>query len=329
MAAAPEVRPPGVRTPVHLWLRVGGAGPLDTDELVGPAPASSADTGFSLLVGAPGEPLPEFSFVLEAVRSLEPEDRDRLVINVFGAEAGGEISLAQQLADALDTRIRTQHGVFVTQPDGTSHRFAFDARRRPTWRPFAQLCSYWPGRPGAEVDRWWAPCGGLELIAPARFRLTADWAAEVVPAGLVVRPVDAPSDPLLRCAPTHPDHVDLVVDAAGGALLPDGMLTALGRLADSLASSARSRLRLVLVPGIGAASERALGCAVPAPQVWWTPMLDPGAVAGPGQVGSTAPAGPAGAAGTEMAPFAPHPDLPAARLATVLAVNTHGRMLLV
>jgi hypothetical protein len=157
--------------------------------------------------------------------------------------------------------------VLTTDPDGTSHRTAVDSAGAPSWRPFAQLSTYLPGEVGVQVDRWCAPFGQARIMSPARYWLTSDWAVDIVPAGLVVRPVDAGPDPFLRCAPTHPDRVDLVVDTPGGAALPDDMLTVLGRLGDALPAAARVRLRVVLTPEVDPLSERALRWAVPAPQV--------------------------------------------------------------
>ena len=270
LGAAPvtsEIRP---STSAGLWVREAGTSVLDPSAVdqtgVRTVPG---DTRYTLLVGAPGEPLPEIGLIAEAVRSLPPFARDRLVMTVYGSEPEGGLSLAQRVADVLDESVRVHHGILTTDPDGTSHRTAVDDNGRPSWRPFTQLSTYRPGQLGVTVDRWNAPFSGAQLIGPGRYRLTADWVVDVVPAGLIARPATAAPDPLLRCAPTHPERVDLVLDCPNQELLPDDMLTALGRLGDSLAPSARSRLRLLLTPGVRPASERALRWAVPAPQIPW------------------------------------------------------------
>jgi hypothetical protein len=318
-----------VCTPAGLWLHSagataggvpGGRGISGFDELVfGEAPSESR---FSLLLGAPGEPLPSISSVAAVVRSLEPAILDQLIVNVYGPEPEADRSVAQALADVLNLPTRTYHGLLVADPDGVPQRTAIDAAGRPSWQPFAQVSSYRPGEIGPTVDRWQAPFSDAKLIGLARYWLTPDWAVDVVPAGLVVRPTTAPPNPLLRCAPTHPDRVDLVVDCPGAEALPDGMLTALGWFGDCLPPPIRTRLRLVLTAGIDRVSARRLGWAVPAPQVAWSvPVAQAQAV----RVEPMIEVEP------EVEPE-PEPEqepmisLPPPRLATALVVTTEGRV---
>ena len=228
-----------------------------------------AQVGFT--VCRPGEALPEVDAVVDAIRALPSSGPDRLVLTMCAAEPDGRISLAQQIADALDEEVRVQHGVLTRDPDGASHWTAVDANGRPSWRPFSQLCAYRPGAWGAAVERWNEPFPGAELVGPARYRLTADWVVEVVPAGLLVRPVTTAPNLILSSVATHPERVDLFVDGPAGTTLPDDVLCALGRVADAMPAAARSRLRLVLTPGIVQQSELPLRWAVPAPEVRWNP----------------------------------------------------------
>jgi hypothetical protein len=251
--------------PAGLWLRTGGPRLSVADDVA--FRALPEEQRFTLLIGAPGEPAPTASQVAEVIATLTPADRGRVALTGYGAEQPGDASLAQRLADLLERPVRAHHGLLLTGPGPIAARTAMDRSGRPSWRPFAQLSTYRPGRVGASVDHWRAPFEGAEGVGPASYRLTADWTIDVVPAGLVVRPAGADRDPLLRAAPTDPDHVDLVVDGVDGILLPDSMLTALGRLADALPTAARGRLRVVLTPGVPQISARALGWAVPAPQL--------------------------------------------------------------
>ena len=282
-------------TPAGLWLTCGPARPVEADD---PAlRAVPGDGRFTLLVGAPGEPTPTVYQIADAVRSLAPAHQERLVLTVYGAEPADQISLAQLLADALGTPVRAFHGLPLNEADGLGNRTAIDPAGRPSWQPFAQLSRYWPGSTGAVVESWQAPFPGAAPIGPGQYRLTDEWAVDLVPAGLVARPVDAATNPLLRCAPTHPDRVDLIVDGTGPQPLPDDMLTALGRFADALPFPARTRLRVVLTPGLPPASAQALRWAVPAPQ--------------------------------ESLAGGPEPVRPPARLATALGVSAQGRMMLI
>jgi len=317
-----EVTP--VPIPAGLWLRSGAARLSGADNLA--FRAVPGDTRFTLLVGDPGDRLPTVSQVKDAVLALEAGLREHLVLTVYGAEPTEDISLAQQLADALGTSVRAHHGLILADPDGTAHRTAVDSAGQPSWRPFAQLSRYRPGGIGAVVERWRAPFTGASAVGPSRYRLTAEWTVDVVPSGLVVRPAGPTSNHLLRCAPTHPDRVDLVVDVPDGQRLPDDMLTALGRFADALPAAARSRLRVVLTPGVLPVSARALSWAVPAPQHNWFP---------PDDVAPAIPFSPIPFPEPEPEPE-PEPDLapvvpitPKPRLVTALAINPQGRMMLV
>src|SRR4051812_14085427 len=252
-----------VPIPAGLWLRSGRIQLPEAENLA--FRAVPEDTRFTLLVGNPGEPMPTAPQVADVVRSLERATQARLVLSVYGAESDEGISVAQLLADTMATPIRAHHGLVLSAPDGTAHRTAIDSAGQPTWQPFAQLSTYHPGGPGPVLERWRAPVPGAAAVGRGSYRLTDEWTVDVVPAGLLVRPTARVADPALTCPPTHPDRVDLVVDVSDGRVLPDGMLTALGRLADALPFAARSRLRVVLTPGAEATATRALRWAVPAP----------------------------------------------------------------
>jgi hypothetical protein len=257
------------RTPSGLWLRAGGPLPQAHEaRAIRPRPG---DPRFFLLIGAPGEPLPAVDAVADVVRELDDDTRERMIVTVYSAEPEGELSLARQLADALGRPVRSHHGLSVVDYDGTSHPTAIDAEGRPTWRPFTELTTNYPGRSGVVVNRWHGPFRGAVALGEAGYRLADDWLVEVMPSGLLARPTTHRPDPALRGAPTHPDRIDLVIDLPGPALLPDHMLTALGRFADSLDSATRSRLRLVLTATVDDLSARRLQWAVPAPQVSWVP----------------------------------------------------------
>ncbi|EIV91721.1 hypothetical protein [Frankia sp. QA3] len=108
-----------------------------------------------------------------------------------------------------------------------------------------------------------------------------------VPAGLWARAAGlappAPDDPALHALPPQSGAVTVIVGAPGEpvpdiaavaellldaptAELTDGLLTALGRLADALPASARVRLRVVLPAGTPGGQALRLRWAVPAPQ---------------------------------------------------------------
>ncbi len=251
-----------VSIPAGLWLRAGGPRLSGADDAAFRWPAEP--DRFAVLVGAPGELTPTAAQVAAAIGALPAGAARRAVLTTYGAEPAGADSLAQRLADRLDSPVRAQHGLLLPGPDGIARRIAVDRSGRPSWRPFAEFSTYRPARSDPAVDRWQAPFPGAFPAGPAGYRLTADWTVDVVPAGLVVRPAGTQREPGLGAAPADPDHVDLIV---AGDRLPDVVLTSLGRLADALPTPARDRLRVVLTAEVTTASARALRWAVPAPQI--------------------------------------------------------------
>jgi hypothetical protein len=248
-----------------LWLRVADAWPATADDL---AIGALAESGrFNLIVGGPAEPLPGVCGVAETVRSLDPAVREGLVVTVYGAEPAGQRCLAQQLADILDVPVRAKHGMTLVEADGrTCYVRAVGSAGQGSWRPFALESTYCPGSVGGTLERWCAPFPGAVAVGAGSYRLTADWTVEVVPAGLSVHLACAVAEGALRQAPTDPERVDLVVDSGDLERPPLEVVSALGRLADALATSARARMQVVLVCAGALASARELRLAVPAAQ---------------------------------------------------------------
>jgi hypothetical protein len=133
-----------------------------------------------------------------------------------------------------------------------------------SWHPFAERTVYHPTGP-PKLESWHAPAPGLRELGEGGYRLTDGWVVQVVPSGLALHPEEGPADPATNAAPLDPGRLDLHIDHPV-AELPDGALTALGRLADALPAAARLRLRVVLPHGTAAADARRLRWAVPAPQ---------------------------------------------------------------
>jgi hypothetical protein len=270
--------PPGLTeftVPGGLWLRSGTDRPAEP--LLPGFCTDPKDGQFALLIGRPGEPLPRLADVADVARGLVAPLRERMAVTVYGPEPASDRCVAQRLADLLGSPVRAHHGVLLKTADGVMNRYAVGPDGVPTWQPFAQLSTYAPGGTGPVGKLWRAHLPSAVKLGPGRYRLTVDWTVDVVPAGLVVRPAEVPPRPVLSCAPTDPDRVDLIIDAPDERGLTDDMLTALSRFADGLPSAARARARLVLMPGLPALSERALRWAVPAPTKIWvdpTPVPD-------------------------------------------------------
>lgn len=250
--------------PAGLWMQAGASGlsagavPV-MDELL-------EEDRCVLLLGGPGVPAPAPCDVAGMVHLLYPTMRRRLVVNLYGPEPDGQVTFAQQLADLLGVSVRARHGFTMPRSGGAPRRILIDRAGRPSWPPFVQLSVYHPRRSGATVEEWSEPVQGAEQVGRGAYRLTADWTVEVTPAGVLIRPATVRADPAWRAVPPDPEWVDLVIVVEPGEVLPDAVVSSLGRFADALPAEARSRLRVILTAPLAATSDRALRSAIPAPQ---------------------------------------------------------------
>ena len=172
------------------------------------------------------------------------------------------------------------HAVPQYLPEGGQTWLVPDASGEPTWLPFVLESTYQPGTPPIPRN-WLPPVPGLTGAGTGTFWLQDGWLVDVLAAGLLVRQVRVPVDPVASRLPISPDAVNLVVSSAGGPP-PERVLTAVERLANDLPAAARERLRLIATPhaepdylGRLAASLQVdvhvLGTAGPGPAISVTP----------------------------------------------------------
>ncbi|SEG75382.1 hypothetical protein SAMN02982929_03444 [Saccharopolyspora kobensis] len=220
-----------VHVPAGLWLRRPGAEPRDGDRLLTQAPDPDR---MYVVLGAPGEPPPASESVVEVLRELPDESRDRAVLACYGF-GGGE--LIREVAGALGAPVRVAHGV----PSGDG-LVQVDGEGAVRWRPFAVESVYRDDGPPV-LDRWLAP-GTLAMVEPGSYRLAEGWRADVVPRGLVVRPDAVHLDEAVTAA--EPGPTADVVFAAERAVPPE-VIAAFDRLVRELPDAARENLRIVPV----------------------------------------------------------------------------------
>jgi hypothetical protein len=244
------------RVPAGLWLRE--ARPADADEI---AHAACADTDeLTFMVSRPGDgPVP-----IEAVggvfAGLPWELRERTVVSFFGPFAEAAASLApdpggegsapgRALALRVGEPVRCYTGVPLRGRDGTRQVCAVTAAGRATWRPFAQQMRYHPvAEMPPDVVRLRQPEPGFAPGPGGLIRLNRRWVAEVVEAGLWVRPADSPAGAVVvRGLGIDPRSCvvvfgDMRVGAAG---LP---WRATARMLSGLPRDARDRIRAILPP---------------------------------------------------------------------------------
>ncbi|MFD0490231.1 hypothetical protein ACFQ0O_27985 [Saccharopolyspora spinosporotrichia] len=143
-----------VAIPAGLWVRIGGA-----------KPASLADTGFGvppgerprILVGAPGEDLPEVADVAKIVQALPEPLRQNFVLTVYGPEPAWAVPFAQRLAGYLGVPVRASHAMPYYAGTGVRSMVAIDRAGRPTWRPFLHESIYLPQGLRPRAAAWLRP----------------------------------------------------------------------------------------------------------------------------------------------------------------------------
>ncbi|MGW1680196.1 hypothetical protein [Saccharopolyspora sp. NPDC002376] len=220
-----------VHLPVGLWLRQPDAPPRTDDRLLRQAPDRDR---MYVVLGTPGEPPPTADAVVEVLRELPDEGRDRAVLACYGF-GGGE--LIREVAGELGAPVRVAHGV-----PGDDGLVQVDDEGVARWRPFAVESVYRNDGPPV-LDRWLAPAG-LAMVEPGSYRLTEGWRVDVVPRGLVVRPDAVHLDEAVTAA--DPGPTADVVFAAEHAVSPEA-LAAFNRLVRELPDAARENLRIVPV----------------------------------------------------------------------------------
>ncbi|MET0133728.1 MAG: hypothetical protein ABW215_09050 [Kibdelosporangium sp.] len=247
-----------VQIPLGLWVRRPGGVERPDDELW--RRAADFDRMYVVL-GAPGEQPPAMADVVEMVRALPDEGRDRAVLAGYGVSG-----LAEAVAGELGSPVRVAHGI----PGPGGPEYVDDGVR---WRPFAVESVYQPDGPPV-LDRWVAPVASLSLAEPGSYRIATGWRADVVPSGLLIRPEDA--DPLWDGV-TGPTADMIVADD-----MPDEVITALDAVVRALPEDARELLRVVPLSPVAAGAASRLEVAarvVPIPVRQHEPVPVPAVIA--------------------------------------------------
>ncbi|MGW5642780.1 hypothetical protein ACWEV3_17800 [Saccharopolyspora sp. NPDC003752] len=230
--------------PAGLWVRAAGAGVRPMSDMAYGVPVSGAR--LAIVVGAPGEEQPSLEALAGLVAALPGKLRQTLGLICYGPEPDPARPLAQRLADLLAIPVHCCHAVPQYRPDGAKTWKSLDAAGQRAWLPFVLESLHRPGVPPLPRN-WVQPVAGMVGAGVGAYWLQDGWLVDVLPSGLLVRPVRTPVDPVAARLAPDPEAVNLVVTAAAGA--PSGrVLTTVERMVRLLPAETRARLRLVATP---------------------------------------------------------------------------------
>ncbi|CAO5154917.1 conserved hypothetical protein [Frankia sp. AiPs1] len=261
-----------VEVPAGLWARAPGGPRPNVDDPALHAMAQP-DGALTVIVGAPGERVPGAEPLAGLLRALAVDGHPTPVVARYG-----NVPMAP-LADCLDAPLLVQHGLLLDDVDGRPVVTCVDVGRGGRWQPLAVWTVYPPAGPPRPA-RWRAPAPDLAPLGEGRYHLVEGWTVRIVPSGLALSRAGTGASSA-HCADEPPHgHLEAPWLAAehdpgwcefwigppvpGG--LPDGVLTALGRLADALPAAVRVRLRIRPPAGTAVAEAQRIRWAIPAPQ---------------------------------------------------------------
>ncbi|MEU5844922.1 hypothetical protein [Saccharopolyspora shandongensis] len=230
--------------PAGLWVRAAGTGMRPMSDMAYGVPVSGAR--LAIVVGAPGEEQPDLDALAGLVAALPGKLRQTFGLICYGPEPDPARPLAQRLADLVGIPVHCCHSVPQYLPDGAKTWKSLDAAGQRAWQPFVLESLHRPGVPPLPRN-WVQPVPGMVGAGVGAYWLQDGWLVDVLPSGLLVRPVRTPVDPVAARLAPDPEAVNLVVTAAAGPP-PGRVLTTVERMVRLLHAETRARLRLVATP---------------------------------------------------------------------------------
>ncbi|GIG71695.1 hypothetical protein Pfl04_00990 [Planosporangium flavigriseum] len=237
------------QVPAGLWLH--RAGYRSMTDLVFSVPVDPDNP--ALVVSHPDEEPLQREELARALAILPRRTAERLVFTPYGPDPVADGRLGEVAASLLGAPTRTRAGLPLYGSGGQRALVTVDCEGRPRWRPFVRELSCNPRTESVEPADWVNPAPEMlaEPIAPATYALGSGWAAEVIEAGLWIRPAHS-ADPAewARGLPLDVDECAIVLGTPSGAYPPPpGAL--LAALLDQLPADARARIRFAVPRGAG------------------------------------------------------------------------------
>ncbi|NJC74001.1 hypothetical protein HC031_30445 [Planosporangium thailandense] len=237
------------QVPAGLWLHRSGYRSMTDLVFSVPVDADSP----ALVVSHPDEEPLRPEELAHALAVLPRRIVDRLVFTPYGPDPVSDGRLGEVAASLLGAPARTRPGLPLYGSGGQRALVTVDGEGRPLWQPFAREVRCNPRTESTEAADWINPAPEVlsEPIAPATFALGPGWAAEVIEAGLWIRPADAPEPAdWARNLPLDVEECTIVVGTPSGAYPPPPS-TLLAALLERLPADARSRIRFAVPRGAG------------------------------------------------------------------------------
>ncbi|MDT5035530.1 MAG: hypothetical protein QOE03_715, partial [Micromonosporaceae bacterium] len=228
--------------PAGLWLHRSGY--RSVTDLVYSVPLDPSDP--ALIVSHPTEAPLHRDDVARALDSLPRRTAERLIFTPYGPTPVRGGCLGDVAATVLRAPVRVRAGLPLFAAGGKRALVTVDSGGRPCWRPFVRESRYHPKDTPAEATDWTNPVPAVlgASAGPAAFTLGTAWAAEVIEAGLWIRPAQ-PTDTTDRSLPLDVDECTVVLGTPPAGY-PAPPLPLISDLLRHLPADARSRVRLAV-----------------------------------------------------------------------------------
>jgi hypothetical protein len=233
------------QVPAGIWLHRSGY--RSVTDLVYSVPVDPADP--ALIVSHPNEKPLQPDEIARVLTALPRRTAERLVFTPYGPRPVTDGRLGEVAAAVLRAPVRVRAGLPLFAAGGKRALVTVDSGGRPCWRPFVRELRYHPHGLFAEAADWVNPAPGLlaEPVDHAAFSLGSGWAAEVIEAGLWIRPAQL-TEPTDRALPPDVDQCTILIGTPStGCPPPPG--PAISDLLRNLPADARSRLRVAVHQG--------------------------------------------------------------------------------
>ncbi|NJC86124.1 hypothetical protein [Planosporangium mesophilum] len=237
------------QVPAGLWLHRSGYRSMT--DLVYSVPVDPDDP--ALIVSHPDEKPLQRDELARALAILPRRTAERLIFTPYGPEPVADGRLGEVAASLLGAPTRARTGLPLYGSGGQRALVTIDADGRPRWRPFVHEQRFDPRASSVEPTDWVNPVTDLlsQPVAPATFALGGGWVAEMIEAGIWIRPAQATeSADWARTLPLDVDECTVVVGAPTGGYLPPpaDLVTT---LLEHLPADARPRVRFAVPRGAG------------------------------------------------------------------------------